>query len=37
MKLTLTRDDLSRFTAQLRGTVERIEFAMAGRPLTIGE
>ena len=29
--------EVQRFMPQLRGTVERIEFAMAGRPLTIGE
>jgi DNA-binding IclR family transcriptional regulator len=29
--------EVQRFMPQLRGTVERIEFAMAGRPLTMGE
>jgi DNA-binding IclR family transcriptional regulator len=29
--------EVQRFMPQLRGTVERIEFAMAGRPLTMGD
>jgi DNA-binding IclR family transcriptional regulator len=29
--------EVQRFMPQLRGTVDRIEFAMAGRPVHIGE
>jgi DNA-binding IclR family transcriptional regulator len=29
--------EVQRFMPQLRGTTERIEFAMAGRPLTMGD